>query len=290
MHSIPAPSRFSCTTFWVKRATPITRLAGAARFAIRASVGPILPPTPRMRMSPSARARSASSSLVGRVMASSSAATSAKPLILRAACPAPGFLPVVAEEVGLAPVGAVETVRNLEHRKHEAALRSRPGLVAAARRAPYELALLAFALATEQAAFEHVRLLDLDMLVIGQARARRHLHEERQQAALALDEQSLGLDARIAGLLPRQTLDVDEAGGKRRQVRLGHDGSSVYGLRCSPTLTIFIVLVPPALPIGSPMVRTIRSPAFTTLFSPIAFSASRSSSSRSCPMYFTISG
>ncbi|HEX5767993.1 MAG TPA: hypothetical protein VFX94_07135, partial [Burkholderiales bacterium] len=32
--------------FSEKRATPITRLSGAARFAMRASVGPILPPTP----------------------------------------------------------------------------------------------------------------------------------------------------------------------------------------------------------------------------------------------------
>ena len=36
--------------------------------------------------------------------------------------------------------------------------------------------------------------------------------------------------------------------------------------RCSPTLTIFIVLVPPDLPIGSPNEITIRSPASTTPF------------------------
>ena len=65
-------------TNFEKRAT---RFAGAARFAMRASVGPILPPTPRMIRSPSARARSASSSRVGRVMNSSRSSTPAKPRI-----------------------------------------------------------------------------------------------------------------------------------------------------------------------------------------------------------------
>src|SRR2546425_11649876 len=73
----------------------------------------------------------------------------------------------------------------------------------------------------------------------------------------AIDEQRFGLDARVRRLFPGQALDVDEARGPGRQVGAGHD------LRCSPTLTIFIVLVPPALPIGSPMVSTIRSPSFT---------------------------
>src|SRR5438034_634083 len=59
-----------------KRATPITRLP--ARRASRASVGPILPPTPSTMMSPSTRARSRVSSALGRVMNSSSASTLAK--------------------------------------------------------------------------------------------------------------------------------------------------------------------------------------------------------------------
>ena len=45
----PAPSR---TAGSEKRATPTTRLSGAARLAMRASVGPILPATPSTRMSP----------------------------------------------------------------------------------------------------------------------------------------------------------------------------------------------------------------------------------------------
>src|SRR5919108_2441357 len=77
-HSTPQESSFARRPGSLNLATPMTRLPGAARFAMRASVGPILPPTPSTMMSPSARARSAWSSLVGRDMNSSSSATSAK--------------------------------------------------------------------------------------------------------------------------------------------------------------------------------------------------------------------
>ena len=60
-----------------KRATPITRRSGAARLAMRASVGPILPPTPSTMMSPGARSRSATSAVEGRLITSSSSWTSA---------------------------------------------------------------------------------------------------------------------------------------------------------------------------------------------------------------------
>ena len=53
MHSMPCAVSASRRPVSLKRATPTTRLSGAARFASRASVGPILPPTPRMMMSPS---------------------------------------------------------------------------------------------------------------------------------------------------------------------------------------------------------------------------------------------
>ena len=69
----------SATSGSEKRATPITRRSGAARLASRASVGPILPPTPRIRISPSTVARSRTSAADGRVMNSSSAASSANP-------------------------------------------------------------------------------------------------------------------------------------------------------------------------------------------------------------------
>ena len=53
--------------------------------------------------------------------------------------------------------------------------------------------------------------------------------------------------------------------------------------RCSPTRTIFMVLVPPEVPIGSPMVSTMMSPSCTAPCATSTFSASSSSSSRSRP-------
>src|SRR5204863_10111919 len=103
-----------------------------------------------------------------------------------------------------------------------------------------------------------------------------------EETGLLIHQQRLLLDARVTGLLPRHVLDVQEAGCQL--------GSAVHGLVCSPTLTIFMVLVPPLLPIGSPMVRTMMSPSLTTLFCRSAFSASRNSSSRSWPTYLIISG
>ena len=50
---------------------------------------------------------------------------------------------------------------------------------------------------------------------------------------------------------------------------------------CSPTRTIFNVLVPPACPIGSPTVITIRSPRLTTPLSSSMRSALASAASRS---------
>src|SRR6185295_8123314 len=78
MHSIPCAVSPSRKPFSLKRATPTTRLPGAARLASRASVGPILPPTPRMMRSPSSSASWATSSGDGPVMTSSRCATSRK--------------------------------------------------------------------------------------------------------------------------------------------------------------------------------------------------------------------
>ena len=55
----PAPPAACRRPGSVNRATPMTRRCGAALRARRARVGPIFPPTPRIRMSPSAAARSA---------------------------------------------------------------------------------------------------------------------------------------------------------------------------------------------------------------------------------------
>src|ERR1051326_2806714 len=74
--SMPRRSNASRNPGSLNRATATTRFSGAARRAIQASVGPILPPAPSTRMSPSSRARSATSASLGRASNSSSAATS----------------------------------------------------------------------------------------------------------------------------------------------------------------------------------------------------------------------
>ncbi len=78
MHSMPAAVSVSRKPGSLKRATPITRLLGAARLASRASVGPILPPTPRMMRSPASAPNSAVSAADGVVITSSRCATSRK--------------------------------------------------------------------------------------------------------------------------------------------------------------------------------------------------------------------
>src|SRR6185295_14199946 len=205
---------------------------------------------------------------------------------------APGCVPVLAADVGLAAVGLVELVRNLEDCEHQAALRPDPGLVPAPGRAPDEFAGLALALATDEAPLQHVSLLDAHVLMVGQLGARGELHQRGDDARIAVHHQRLRLDPGKACFLPRQRGDIDEAARQRRQLGmvLRVRSQCVHGFLCSPTLTIFMVLVPPALPIGSPMVSTIRSPALHTLFSTSTLSASSSSSSRSWPTYFTISG
>src|ERR1051326_5165286 len=75
--SMPRRSNASRNPGSLNRATATTRFSGAARRAIQASVGPILPPAPSTRMSPSSRARSATSASLGRASNSSSAAPSA---------------------------------------------------------------------------------------------------------------------------------------------------------------------------------------------------------------------
>ena len=78
MHSMPAAVSASRKPGSLKRATPITRFCGAARLASRASVGPILPPTPRIMRSPVSAPNSAVSAGDGVVITSSRCATSRK--------------------------------------------------------------------------------------------------------------------------------------------------------------------------------------------------------------------
>src|SRR5829696_9130694 len=77
MVSTPRPCSQSLTAGSLKRATPITRRSGAAALARPASVGPILPATPRTMMSPATLRRSSISAWLGRHSRSSRSAISA---------------------------------------------------------------------------------------------------------------------------------------------------------------------------------------------------------------------
>src|SRR5437660_517289 len=66
MVSTPRPCSQSFTPASLKRATPIIRRSGAAALARPASVGPILPATPKIMMSPSTLRRSSISAWLGR--------------------------------------------------------------------------------------------------------------------------------------------------------------------------------------------------------------------------------
>src|SRR5262245_8199722 len=89
---------------------------------------------------------------------------------------APYLVPVAPEEIGDAAVLLEELIRDLEHREEQATLRAGPCLMPAARGTPHELPCVALTFGADQAAFEHVGLLDSHVLVVGKARARRHLH------------------------------------------------------------------------------------------------------------------
>jgi hypothetical protein len=104
----------------------------------------------------------------------------------------------------------------LEDREHQPALRT-PCDVAAALFAPDEFAGLAFdalcrAFLVDQAALENVGLLDIDVLVVGQHRARREPHQRGHQAGRAVEQQRLGLAAGEAGLLPLHAVGANEMG------------------------------------------------------------------------------
>src|SRR5947209_4365040 len=150
---------------------------------------------------------------------------------------APGFVPVLAGCVDDAAVGFEELVRHLEDCEHQAALRT-PGDMAAALFSPDEFAGLALdalrrTFLVDQAALEHIGLLDVDVLVVGQHRARRKAHQGGHQAGGAIEQQRLGLAAWEAGLLPFHGLGADQMGMRFRGVR----ALRRHGVRGDPPCT-----------------------------------------------------
>src|SRR6185312_3376827 len=126
-----------------------------------------------------------------------------------------------------------EHVRFHEDRQQHTAI-GRPGAMAAPGGAPDILAGLAFALLVAQAAFEHVGLFDVEMLVQWQRRTRCPPADCGGEAALLVLEQDFPGDAFEIAFRPRQRVDVDIAraqgaeGILPRKVRrsCGHDRHS----------------------------------------------------------------
>src|SRR5258705_2990893 len=128
----------------------------------------------------------------------------------------PGLVPVLARGIDDAAVGFEELVGDLEDREHQPALRT-PCDVAATLFAPDEFAGLAFdalgrAFLVDQAALENVSLLDVDVLVVGQHRARLKPHQRGHQAGCAVEQQRLGFAAGEAGLLPLHAVRANDVG------------------------------------------------------------------------------
>ena len=125
-----------------------------------------------------------------------------------------------------AAVGFEELVGDLEDCEHQAALGT-PGDMAAAGLAPDEFAGLAFdalcgAFLVDQRALEHIGLFDIDMLMVGQHRARRKAHQGGHQAGPAIKQERLGLAAGEAGLLPFHLLRAHEMGMRIGVLRRRH--------------------------------------------------------------------
>src|SRR5262249_42259237 len=104
----------------------------------------------------------------------------------------PHLRPIAARDGGGAAVGLEELVGPLEDREHQPALRA-PRRVAAAGGAPDKIALRDREArvrtgAVYQLAFEHIGLLDLDVLMVGEHRAGRKAHQRGHKSAVAIEQ------------------------------------------------------------------------------------------------------
>src|SRR5216684_5143161 len=152
---------------------------------------------------------------------------------------APNLGPIVAGDISHAAVALEELVGDLEDREHEAALRA-PSRVAAAGGTPDEIALGyceagVRTFAVHQLAFEHVGLLDLDVLMVGQHRAGRKAHQRGREAAVAIEQQRLHLAARKPRLLPLHFADANVVGPQISRAR-GLRGHGIHRILLRPTL------------------------------------------------------
>jgi hypothetical protein len=113
-----------------------------------------------------------------------------------------------------AAVGLEEFVGNLKDRKDQRAFGT-PGRMPATGLAPDIFAGPAGhafhrTFLVDQGTFEHISLLDIDMLMVGQHRTRREAHQRRHQPGSAIEQQRFRLAAGKARLLPSHILGLDE--------------------------------------------------------------------------------
>src|SRR5690242_4371295 len=132
----------------------------------------------------------------------------------RLSCVAPGLVPILAGCIDDPPVGLEKFVGDLKNREHQPAFRT-PGDVTATGLTPDELAgsrldPFRWTFLVDQMAFEDIGLLDIDVLVVRQHRARCKTHQRRHQACLPVEQQCLGFATWKAGLLPFHVLRADE--------------------------------------------------------------------------------
>src|SRR5262249_46451422 len=104
----------------------------------------------------------------------------------------PQLIPIFPAEIGHTAIALVELVGNLKHCEHQPAL-GRPGDVTAAWFAPDKFTRIHFEsrrqpFLVDQIALEDVGLLDPDVLMIGQDRARRKAHERGDEAGLLVKQ------------------------------------------------------------------------------------------------------
>ena len=210
---------------------------------MRARVGPILPPTPSTRMSPSARAdpRELRRRPRHELLERGDVGEASMPH-LGACAHAPQLFCQSSPRKSVSRPSASKNLFGIwniaSNRPPSARPRPRGGCRPGARRTDPAVQSPS---PTDQAAFEHVGLLDLHVLVMGQARARRHLHERGEQRRSPCRRAVSSARCPRSGSSPTAGRDVDEARSQRPAARR----VLLRSLQCSPTLTIFIVLVPP---------------------------------------------
>src|SRR5689334_13192397 len=121
---------------------------------------------------------------------------------------------------------------------------------------PHVIAFLHFAFVVDDAAFEHVGLFDLDMLVQRQHRTGLPAEERGQQPRLLVLEEHFHLDAGMAGRPPGKVGDVEVAGSERAERSGVHVGTSYRLVLIRYAFLAWMMLLEPAAAQTGPLAIT----------------------------------